>query len=359
MSRLTVDLDALAANHATLRRQAGASEVAPVVKANGYGLGAGEVARRLAAEGAATFFVARLGEGLALRRDLGLSPAIYVLDGCTRADAASFVPAGLSPVLNSLDQVAAWQGAGGGAAALMIDTGLNRLGVTPDEARALAASSDRLRNVELNLVMSHLACADRPDHPMNAAQRARFVEAAAAFPGVRRSLAASDGLFLGADYAFDLVRTGVCLYGGGPEGRPDPRIRPVATLEAPILQIRTVATGETVGYGASFRAERPMRAAIVGAGYADGVLRAAGGRAYGSLAGRRCPAIGRISMDLMVFDVTEHPDARAGDLMQLIGPHVPVDEAAAAANSIAYELLVRVGARSERRYVSACGGATA
>ena len=237
----------------------------------------------------------------------------------------------------------------------MIAPGLNRLGLAPDEARALAVSTDRLRGVELTLVMSHLACADRPGHPMNAAQRDRFVAAAADFPRARRSLAASDGLFLGPDYAFDLVRAGVCLYGGGPQGRPDDRIRPVATLEAPILQVRHVAAGETVGYGAGFTAERPLRAAVVACGYADGVLRSGSGAAYGSLAGRRCPAIGRISMDLMVFDVTGRPEARAGAWMQLIGPDLPVDEAAAAAGTIAYELLVRLGGRSERRYTASPG----
>ncbi len=355
MSVLTVDLGALAANYATLRGEARGAEAAPVVKANGYGLGAAEVAGRLRAEGASTFFVARAAEGFGLRRALGLGPTIYVLDGCGHADAEGFAAARLSPVLNALDQVAAFAGAGGGEAALMIDTGLNRLGVTPEEAHALAASPDRLRGVDLSLVMSHLACADQPDHPMNAAQRSRFVAAAAAFPGVPRSLAASDGLFLGPDYAFELVRTGICLYGGGPRGVPDPRFRSVATLEAPVLQVRTVRPGGSVGYGAAFTAEETLRVAIVGAGYADGALRAGAPTAYGSVAGRRCRSLGRISMDLMAFDVTDHPAVRAGDPVQIVGPDVPIDEVAAAAGTIAYELLVRLGARSERRYVGARG----
>lgn len=353
MSVLTVDLDALAANHATLRREARGAEVAPVVKADGYGLGAEVVARRLEAAGARTFFVARSAEGFALRRALGHGPAILVLDGCGYDDAGAFAAARLTPVLNSLDQVSAWAGENGGAAALMVDTGLNRLGLTRDEAAALAVSPDRLRGVDVVWVMSHLACADDPVHPMNAVQRGRFLEAAALFPDAKRSLAASDGLFLGPDFAFDMVRTGICLYGGGPRGVSDPRIRTVAKLEAPVLQLRRVAAGETVGYGAVFKALTAMRVAVAGVGYADGVLRAGASAAYGSFAGRRLPCLGRISMDLMAFDATDLPDLRPGDAIQIVGPDVPVDEVAAAAGTIAYELLTRLGGRSKRRYVGA------
>ena len=345
-SRLTIDLDALAANYQTLVRQAGGAEVGPVVKADGYGLGAAPVARRLMAEGARRFFVARIAEGVALRAALGPVPVIHVLDGCPEGAAPTLRAETLAPVLNSLAQVAEWRGAGGGPASLMIDTGLNRLGVTEAEARGLAESG-----AGFDLVMSHLACADTPAHPMNPRQRDRFAAAASAFPGARRSLAASDGLFLGPDYAFDLVRTGICLYGGGPEGRPDARIRPVAAFEAPILQVHEIAPGETVGYGAHFTAKRPTTCAVVAAGYADGVLRAAFPKAYGSFAGRRCPVLGRISMDLTVYDVTDCRGAHPGAMMELIGPDIPVDDAAAAAGTIAYELLTRLGARAERHYL--------
>ena len=199
----------------------------------------------------------------------------------------------------------------------MIDTGLNRLGLGPADAAALTER-------DFSLVMSHLACADTPAHPMNRLQRERFVGIAALFPGVRRSLAASDGLFLGPDYTFDLVRTGICLYGGGPEGAPDARIRPVATFAAPVLQLRELRPGDSVGYGAAFTAAHPTRAAVVAAGYADGVLRASFPKAYGSLAGRPCPVLGRLSMDLTVFDVTDCPEARPGAMMELVGPNVPV-----------------------------------
>jgi alanine racemase len=340
---LTIDLDALAANFRTLQRQAGAAEVAPVVKADGYGLGAGPIARRLMAEGASTFFVARQHEGVALRADLSGEPTIYVLDGCPDGAAAILKAERLTPVLNTIEQVAAWSAAGGGEAALMIDTGLHRLGVTEAEARSLAGR-------DFGWVMSHLACADDPANPMNREQLARFGAAAALFPHAKRSLAASDGLFLGPDFTFDRVRTGICLYGGGPHGSPDPRILPVATLEAPILQIRNLQPGDRIGYGAAFTASQPMQVAVVAAGYADGVLRASFPKAYGSFAGRRCPALGRISMDLTVFDVTDAPNARPGDLIELVGSNVLVDDIAAASGTIAYELLTRLGARAERHY---------
>ncbi len=351
--RLTVDLDALADNYATLKAQS-AAEVAPVVKADAYGLGIEAAAARLWAEGSRRFFVARIGEGQQLRRVLKSPEAtIYVFDGCPPGAAAPLKGAGLTPVLNSLGQIEAWREGGGGAAALMLDTGLNRLGLPAEEVQALAADSARLADVEIALVMSHLACADQPSHPMNRLQRDRFEALASFFPAARRSLAASDGLFLGPQFAFDMVRTGVCLYGGGPEGRPDPRIRPVVTFEAPILQVRALNPGDTAGYGAAFTAERPMQAAVVAVGYADGVLRAAFPKAYGSFAGRRLPVVGRISMDLTLFDVTDLPDARPGAMIEIIGANVLLDDAAKAAGTIAYELLTRLGGRAERVYKGA------
>jgi alanine racemase len=349
-SRLTIDLDALAANHALLRELGGA-EVAPVVKADGYGLGAGPVAKRLHAEGARTFFVARAGEGEALRRALGPSAAaaIYVLDGVDAAIASRLVEADLAPVLNSPAQVEAWAAHGAGRpSALHVDTGMNRLGLTLDQAADLAREPPP--GLRVTHVMSHLACADEPDHPMNARQLAAFREARALFPGVEASLANSAGVFLGPDYGFDLTRPGISLYGGGPRGRPEPRLRTVATLEAPILQVREVRAGDTVGYGATFTAEGPMQVAILGAGYADGLLRAASPGAFAALHGRRVPLIGRVSMDLIAIDVTEVP-AREGDPVQLLGPEVPTDELAAAAGTLAYELLVRLAPRAERRYI--------
>ena len=349
---LTVDLDAIAHNFGVLRALAGGAQVAPVVKADGYGLGAATVARRLAAEGAHVFYVARLAEGEALRRALPTAE-IRVFDGCPERAAGRLRAARLSPVLSSLDQVEAWRGSGGGEAALMVDTGMNRLGLTPGDAAALADSPDRLRGVEVAAVLSHLACAEDAAHPMNAGQRERFAEAAARFPQARASLANSAGVLLGPDFAFDEVRPGIALYGGGPRGVADARFRAAATLEAPVLQVRTVPRGETIGYGASFTAPQTLRVAVIAAGYADGVLRAGAGGLYGVLDGRRLRVLGRISMDLIALDVSDCAAARAGARVQLLGPQANLDEAAAACGTLAYELLTRLSLRAERTWTGA------
>ncbi len=356
-----VDLDALAANLAAVRREAEAAEVAPVVKADAYGLGLGPVARRLWTEGARRFFTARLSEGVSLREALGPGrpAAIYILDGCTDGAAPHLQVHGLTPVLNSLPQVREWTAHARAmsrtlTAVLHIDTGLNRLGLRPEEARALAETSDGLRGVELDLVMSHLACADPGLAPMDLLQVERFSGAAALFPGVPTSLGASAGLFLGERFRGQVVRPGVTLYGGGPFQTPDPRLRPVATLDAPILQVRSVAPGETVGYGAAYRAERHMRVAVVALGYADGVLRASERPRYGWCAGAKRAFLGRISMDLIALDVTGC-EAYPGGRVELFGSNLPVDEAAADAGTIAFELLSNVAARVPRVYLGAQG----
>jgi len=359
-ARLTIDLNAVAANHALLRGMAGGAEIGPVVKADGYGLGAAEVSRRLWAEGARSFFVARLEEGEALRAALGPArPAtIHVFDGATAGSGPRLLAAGLMPMLNSPGQVevySAFSRSHGNAlpCGLHIDTGMNRLGLRPEELDALAASPDRLQGLDIQLVMSHLACADQEEHAMNARQAGRFRKARALFPRARASLANSAGLFLGPDYRHDLARPGVGLYGGGPFGRPHRDIAPVAVLEAPILEVRAVAAGETVGYGADFRAERGYRVAVVAAGYADGLPRAAwrDGRAW--FAGDFRPLLGRVSMDLMAIDVTGCDEARPGALVELLGPHVLLDDMARAAGTIAHEILTGLGARAERLYLGA------
>ena len=354
-ARLTLDLDALAANHATLAALAPGVALAPAVKADGYGLGAIPVAKRLWAEGARAFYVARLSEGLALRAALGeRAAAIHVLDGVTPGSAPAFAAANLIPVLNSLPQIEAWNSHARGrtaTAALHIDTGMNRLGLRPEEAAALVAAPDRLAHINIELVISHLACASQPGHPLNAAQLARFAEAAALFPNARKSLANSAGLFLGAAYHFDQARPGISLYGGGPEDRADPRIRAVARLEAPILQVRVVPRGESVGYGAAFVAPETTRVAILAAGYADGLPRAAspGGGVWFDGAPR--PLLGRVSMDLVAIDITGCDAARPGAYVEWIGPSRLVDDAAASAGTTAYELLTRLTSRAARTYM--------
>jgi alanine racemase len=338
---LSVDLSALARNFHTLQALTGAP-VHPVVKADSYGLGANACATRLMAEGARTFFVARAAEGAALRTTLGSEAVIYVLDGCHDGAAPQLKAADLRPVLNQPRQLRAWREAGGGACGLQIDTGMNRLGFRPEDAPE--AFDD------LTLVMSHLACADEPDQPMNRRQRDAFAAAAERYPGVIRSFANSGGCFLGRDYAFDAVRPGICLYGGGPEGRPDARIAAVATLSAEVLQVRDVPAGESIGYSRGFVAERPVRVATVAAGYADGLLRAYSPRGAAWAAGETRPLLGRVSMDVCAVDVTGL-DVAVGDSVELFGANRLLDDAAAAAGTISYELLTSITARAPRRYV--------
>lgn len=338
---LSVDLSALARNFHTLQALTGAP-VHPVVKADSYGLGANACATRLMAEGARTFFVARAAEGAALRTALGSEAVIYVLDGCHDDAAAQLKAADLRPVLNQPRQLRAWREAGGGACGLQIDTGMNRLGFRPEDAPE--AFDD------LTLVMSHLACADEPGQPMNRRQRDAFAAAAERYPGVIRSFANSGGCFLGRDYAFDAVRPGICLYGGGPEGRPDARIAAVATLSAEVLQVRDVPAGESIGYSRGFVAEGPVRVATVAAGYADGLLRAYSPRGAAWAAGETRPLLGRVSMDVCAVDVTGL-DVAVGDSVELFGANRLLDDAAAAAGTISYELLTSITARAPRRYV--------
>ena len=344
-SRFTVDLDALAANYATLRERSAGAEVAGVLKANAYGLGGAHVAARLWAEGARSFFTAGVAGAEAIRALLPQAD-VYVLDGCRAEDGPRLIAAGLIPVLNSAEQIACWTAALAGAvrrpAALHIDTGMNRLGVRPEEAEAIARSG-----VEVSLVMSHLACGDMPDHPMSRRQLEAFREVRGLFPDARASLANSSGVFQGPEFAFDMTRPGISLYGGGPFGQPDDRIRPVGTLEGEILQVRHVPAGESVGYAASFTAERPMRVATVGAGYADGVLRSHQPEGRVWFEGALRPIVGRVSMDTLAVDVTDC-DARPGQYVELFGEHRLLDDAAAAAGTISYELLTSVGTRVER-----------
>lgn len=348
-ARLTIDLGALAHNYAVLRAEAAGAEVAPVVKADGYGLGAGVLSRRLWQEGARAFFVARLSEGEALRAELaGRDAEIFVLDGLSDAEAAAACAAQrLTPVLNSLDQIRAWAALRGGRAALHIDTGMNRLGLDVAEAAEAARLFAQSPGVSLGLVMSHLSYAAAPEHPRNRQQLDRFRAALRHLPGARTSLAASAGAFLGPDYRFDMVRPGISLFGGGPREVPDPRLQAVAILEAPILQIRTVEAGESLGYGSMCTASRAMRVGVVAAGYADGVIRGSFATGRAMIDGRPAPLL-IVSMDLIAIDLDDHPDVGAGTMVELLGPHALLDDVAAAAGTVAHECLVRLSARAER-----------
>ena len=347
-ARLTVDLDAVAANYHALTAEA-ASEVAPVVKGDAYGVGVAPVARRLWAEGARRFFVARLSEGEALRRVLGpgKSGAVYVLDGCPPGAAGRLQDAGLIPVLNSVEQIGEWAALRPSAsAALHIDTGMNRLGVRVEEAEAF--SNGPLNDRPIDLVLSHLACATDPPHPMNRLQADRFAAIRGLFPSTPASLANTAGIFLGAPYRYEVARPGVGLFGGGPFEASHPAIRTVLTLEAPILQMRVVPAGETIGYGAVWRAKQTTTVAILAAGFADGLLRGLGASGYGWFAGAARPFRGRVSMDLIALDMTDCKEARPGAMVELLGENVRLDDLARLAATVPYEILTRPSHRIQR-----------
>lgn len=355
-ARLTIDLDALAHNLAVLRDAAGHADVAAVIKADGYGLGAIPVARRLFAEGVASFFVARTSEGEALRAGLaGRDAEIFVLDGLLPGTADRLTAARLTPVLSTLAQanaaVALATQRGGFRAALHLDSGMNRQGLNLDHAEALLAAPDGLRSLDVPLVISHLGSATEPADPRNSDQLAHFRDLRALFPHARAALSASAGAFLGPDFRYDLVRAGVSLFGGGPEERPDPRLRAVASLTAPILDVRNLRPGDRLAYGRAFTATRPMRVAVVAAGYADGLIRAATGRIHAWGAGRRLPVLA-INMDLTVIDIGDALLA-TGDHLELLGPNVLLDDLATAAGTVAHEVLVRLGPRAERIWIGA------
>lgn len=355
---LTIDLAALAANYRLLRDRAAPAVCSAVVKADGYGLGAATVAPVFYGEGCRHFFVAHLDEALELKQALRPDVAIYILNGLPPGAEAECAAAGLIPVLNGMEQVARWAAEARRLrrplpAVLQVDSGMSRLGLPAADVARIAGEPQLLDGIRLLYVMSHLACADQPDHPLNARQLEAFRAARAAFPGVPASLANSAGIFLGPDYHFDLVRPGASLYGLAPAlDRPNPMER-VVTLHAKVIQTREIAAGDVVGYGATFRAERPTRVATIALGYGDGWPRALSGRGAAWYEGTRLPFLGRVSMDSITIDVSALPPGlpQAGDLVELLGPHQSADEVAAQCGTIGYEILTSLGRRHHRRYI--------
>jgi len=358
---LTIDLAAIEANWRTLARQLPAVECAAVVKANGYGLGLEQVTTTLARANCKTFFVADVAEARSVR-SRAAEATIYVLNGYTPGLGGAFMKINARPVINSMTELAEWDAFVAandwrGGAALHVDTGMHRLGISVEEAAALAPRA-QTENHGIALLMSHLACAEIPDHPLTASQIRDFREIHMLYSGIPASLANSSGIFLGNSAHFDMARPGAALYGVNPTpGRANP-MAGVVELTGRILQIRSVARDETVGYGATWTAARPSRIAVVALGYADGLLRSGsgtdgkpGGQAL--IAATRCPIVGRISMDLTCIDITELPDgviAHRGDLATLIGTEITVDDVAASAGTIGYEVLTRLGARCRLVY---------
>jgi alanine racemase len=322
-----------------------------VVKADAYGCGLAAVAPALWRAGCRTFFVAHLSEGIAARNLLP-EAAIYGLNGLPPGHADAFRAHALRPVLGDRSELSEWAEAAAGAhpAALHVDTGMNRLGL-PVEAALALARDPVIARAGIDLVMSHLVSAEAPDDPLNARQAADFARIRAALPHVRASLANSSGTCLADGARHDLLRPGYSLFGGNPEpGRPNP-MRPVVRLEAAILQIRDVGAGESCGYNARWQAPGPRRLATLSLGYADGYPRSASNAGHALVGGVACPIVGLISMDLIILDVTDAPEARRGGTATLIGDRLDIDTVGRAAGTIGYEILTGLGSRYVRSYV--------
>lgn len=344
---LSIDLDAIAANWRALDRLSGPdTQTGAVVKADGYGLGAGRVARALAHAGARRFFVACAEEGAAVRQALGNGPQISVFSGHMAGDTDMIHDLDLTPMLNSINQITRHlESLPGHSFGIQLDTGMNRLGMEQAEWEAVAAF---VLEAGPELLMSHLACADEPEHEMNAAQLAEF-HAMTDGIDVPRSLAATGGLLLGPDYHFDLIRPGIGLFGG----RPYENATPTVALSLPVIQLRELAIGETVGYGCAWVAEAPSQIASVAGGYADGLLRSLGNRAVLWSGNVPCPIVGRVSMDTITVDVSHLEQAPR--TLDILGPHQSIDDLADAGDTIGYEILTGLGSRYTRRYIEGTG----
>jgi alanine racemase len=354
---LTIDLGAIARNYRLLRQQAGKAQCAAVVKADAYGLGAARVAPALAAEGCRHFFVAHLEEGIALRPHLPKDAELFILHGIPLGCEREFLSHDLIPVLNSSAQIAAWRTLARSEnrtlpAIVQVDTGMSRLGLAPDEVHAWLANPAFLQGIELRYLMSHLACAEHQDHPMNAMQLANFNAIRARLPDVAGCFANSSGIFLGPAFHFDLVRPGAALYGVAPiAGAPNP-MQPVVRLQGRIIQTRTIEAGAQVGYGGRYRATDTRVIATVSVGYADGWLRSSSNQGSALIDGTEVRQVGVISMDTITFDVSDIDPSltQPGMPVDLISASRTIDDVAAAAGTIGYEILTSLGTRYERVY---------
>ncbi|MBT8471739.1 MAG: alanine racemase [Marinicaulis sp.] len=348
-----IDLSAMRANYNLVRGLAKNSEVAAVVKCDGYGLGMIEIACLLAKqENCRTFFVAYQKEGAALRQslhDIAPNAKIYVFSGPIDYDLGKYAQYNLTPVINSAEQAAKWAShAPDKPAALHLDLGINRLGAPLSELPAIR----EIGAFNVDVIMGHLSSSSRPDSDENAKQLALFEKFASEFSGAKKSLAASGGALIGPAYHFDLIRMGVALYGASPFDHIDERVKPVASLRAPVIQVRDIAAGESVGYSGTYIVDRPSRIATVALGYGDGFPRAGSSRAEAVIHGERAKIAGIISMDLITLDVTDCKiPIKTGDTATFFGEGLPIEETAERCNTIAYELLTGLGGRVDRRYV--------
>ena len=361
-AQLTVDLSAIQANYRLLSTMVAPGVCGAAVKGDAYGLGLGPVSRALWAAGCRHFFVARPSEGGDLRPLLPRDAVIYVLDGLFPGQAEFYATEDLRPALISHAEAREWAAFGRVwgrklPCAIHFDSGINRLGFDRADLAGLVADNRTIGDLNIALVMSHLACGDDPASAMNQRQLSLFTEQLKALPQAPVSLANSGGIFLGQSWHFDIARPGIALYGGNPNRAAVNPMKPVVQLTAPILQLRSVAPGETVGYGATWTAERPSRIAILGAGYRDGIPRSLSstrtdGPAQVAVAGRRAAVVGRVSMDMLGVDVTGIPEQLCGRgaLVEVLGATITADEAAGWAGTIPYEILTRLGTRYARHY---------
>ncbi|MGB6231257.1 MAG: alanine racemase [Litorimonas sp.] len=352
---LRVDLDRIKTNYEALKALAPRSKVAASVKADAYGLGAEAVGRALYGAGCRIFFVATAGEGKFLRDAVGPNAAIYVLNGPAPRDKATLLGAKLKPVINSIGQARYWATVVRETneppfTAIHIDTGMNRLGFSAAELAMLSSDGPLWKALNPDWVMSHLACAPFPDNPLNAEQLKQFKRLAATLPPTPLSLCNTAGIYLGKDYHFQMVRPGIGLYGGSATDRPEREVtRPAVRLLAPILQLREVDKGESLGYNSTHVAPRDMRIAVIGGGYADGVPVSLSNTGHAVIHDQKAPIVGRVSMDLTILDVTDIAlPVQVGGVAVFLGDEIETQ--ADAASTISYELLVRIGDRVRRDY---------
>jgi len=359
MGTLTINLSAITGNFKKIQGVAASNcAVAAVVKANAYGCGTAAVASALHKAGADKFFIATLTEGLELRTIVGKNPDIYMLNGFDPAHADLYTEENIRPVLNSVGEIEAYsklasQKGEALPAILHIDTGMNRLGLEKQDVTMLADQSEKLGGIDVQYVMSHFACSDEKNHPMNESQYDVFREAVKAFPNVPQSLANSSGIFRSPDYHFDLVRPGMCLYGLNPTPETYNPMVSAVSLGVEVLQVKDAKAGETCGYNATHCFENNAKLAIVSMGYADGFLRELSNKGALYCKGHRCPVRGRVSMDLTIVDLSEVPEndlPKPGDMLEVLGEHQSADDIAADCGTIGYEIFTSLSRRYQRVY---------
>ena len=357
-SFLEINIDSIIHNYQLINNKVGNTECAAVLKADAYGMGASVVAKALDKVGCSTFFVATIDEGIELRACFSKNEnQIAVLSGLLEGSEDIFYSNKLTPVLNDTEQIKKWaiynkQKKISAPSILHIDTGMNRLGLTINELYDIIKNPTELKELHVGCIMSHLACGDQPRDIMNEKQLSVFLNAKKKFPNVKASLANSAGVFLGQSYHLDMVRPGIALYGSGSGSIPSKPLKQVIKLYSRILQIRTLSTGASVGYGASYRVSEATRVATVGLGYADGYLRSLSNCSWVFFNGLRLPVIGRISMDYITIDITQiaSEKIKTGDFIEIISDKFTLDDLAAVANTVPHELLTRLGTRHHRIY---------